>query len=82
MRHSASRLTPGRVEPAPRRALLFLLGQLALIGPGLGVALILGLVLRWRDPEGHHDDRRLLLGAFTVPPLAVATLSAVVAART
>ena len=79
MRHSASRLTPGGSSLRLDEPLLFLLGQLALIGPSLGVALILGLVLRWRDPEGHHDDRRLLLGAFTVPPLAVATLSAVVA---
>jgi hypothetical protein len=49
-----------------------------LIGPSLGVALVLGLVLPSRDPTGRWDDQRLLLGAFTVLPLAVVLLVSLV----
>jgi hypothetical protein len=78
VQHSASRLLPGGSGFRLAEPLLFLLGQLALIGPSLGVALVLALVLASRDPTGRWDDLRLLLGAFTVPPVAVALLVGIV----
>jgi hypothetical protein len=79
VRHSASRLLPGVSGFRLGEPLLFLLGQFVLLGPSLGVALVLGLVLPSRDPTGHGEDRRLLLGTFTVLPLAVAMLVGAVA---
>ncbi len=79
VRHSASRLLPGTASFQLREPLLFLLGQFAIIGPNLGVALVLAFVLRWRDPGAPREDLRRLLGVFTVLPLAVAALVGVVA---
>jgi 4-amino-4-deoxy-L-arabinose transferase-like glycosyltransferase len=75
VRHSASRLSPGVSSFRLDEPLLFLLGQFALVGPNLGVALVIGLFA----PAGRRDDRRLLLGTFTVLPLAVALLVSIVA---
>jgi hypothetical protein len=76
VRHTLSRVRPGASTLRPVEATGFMLAQFAVFGPLL-LASLLGHELRfWRRPA---DDRRLLLGAFTFPPLALAIVVGVVA---
>ncbi len=83
-RHSLSRLLPGNTVRLDR-ALLFVLAQLAVVGPILG-PIMAAAVLRgpppWRAParapahvpaHAPADDRRALLVWFTLLPVALAT---------
>jgi 4-amino-4-deoxy-L-arabinose transferase-like glycosyltransferase len=76
IRHALSRLRPGVSSLRPDEPLLFVLAQLLVFGPVLcGWLLARGLKF-WRLPA---DDPRLLLGAFTVLPLALAIVVSIVA---
>jgi Dolichyl-phosphate-mannose-protein mannosyltransferase len=76
VRHALSRLRPGVSSLRPDEPLLFVLAQLVVFGPLLYGWLLARELRFWRPPG---DDSRLLLGAFTVPPLALAIVVSVVA---
>jgi len=76
VRHALSRVQPGVSSLRPDEPILFVLVQLAVFGPLLCGWLYARELRFWRV---RPDDPRLLLGAFTVPPLAVALLVAAVA---
>jgi 4-amino-4-deoxy-L-arabinose transferase-like glycosyltransferase len=76
MRHALSRVRPGVSSLRVDEPLLFVLAQLVVFGPLLYGWLVARDLRFWRPPG---DDRRLLLGAFTVPPLALAIVVSIVA---
>jgi hypothetical protein len=76
VRHALSRAQPGVSSFWPGEPLQFLLMQFVVFGPGPCGWLFARELRFWRPPA---DDRRLFLGAFTVPPLAVALIISVVA---
>ena len=76
VRHALSRLQPGVSSLRPDEPILFALAQLAVFGPILCGWLYARELRFWRL---RADDPRLLLAAFTVPPLAVALVVAAVA---
>ena len=76
VRHTISRMQPGVSSFRPDEPLLFVLAQLVVFGPVLCGWLFARELRFWRSATG---DRRLLLGAFTVPPLALAIVVSIVA---
>jgi hypothetical protein len=76
VRHALARVRPGVSSLRPDEPLLFVLAQLAVFGPVLCAWLFARELRFWRPPA---DDRRLLLGAFTILPLALAIVVGIVA---
>lgn len=76
VRHSLSRVRPGISSFRADEPLLFVLAQLAVFGPVLFAWLVAREVRFWRPAA---EQRRLLLGAFTIPPLGLAILVSIVA---